>query len=159
MRTWVKVSIVGASLAVLAFVALAGTGAFFVLRRLNVSTATEGDVTKDFDAIRSRFGARPPLIEVTDVRGRDFKINRPQQADGRPISTLHVLTWTQEDGQVFRTEVPIWLMRFSSINILSQLGVAPERFRLTVQDIERYGPGVIVDFRRPEENRVLLWVE
>jgi hypothetical protein len=159
MRTWVKVSIVGASLLVLAFVALAGTGAFFVLRHLNVGTATEAAATKDFDAIRARFGARPPLIEVTDVRGRDFKINRPQQPDGRAIKTLHVLTWTQNDGHVFRTEVPVWLMRFSSINILSQLGVAPDRFRLTVQDLERYGPGIIVDFRRPEENRVLLWVE
>lgn len=159
MRTWVKVSLVGVSLIVLAFVALAGTGAFFVLRHLNVSTATEGVITKDFDEIRSRYGARPPLIEVTDVRGRDFKINRPQQPDGRAIKTLHVMTWTQEDGQVFRTEVPLWLMRFSSINILSQLGVAPDRFRLTVQDIERYGPGIIVDFRRPGHNRVLLWAE
>ena len=157
MRTWVKVSLVGVSLVVLAFAALAGTSAYFVFRNLELSTKTEAVVTKDFDAIRTRFGARPALIEVTDPRGRDFKINRPAQPDGRAISTLHVLTFTQEDGQVFRTEVPLWLMRFSSINILSQLGVAPERFSLTVKDIERYGPGIVVDFRRPGENRVLIW--
>jgi hypothetical protein len=159
MRTWVKVSLVGVSLVMLGFMALAGTGAYFVLRHLSTSTATEAAVTKDFDAIKTRFGAKPPLIEVADGRGLNFKINRPAQPDGRAVTTLHVLTWTQEDGQVFRTEVPIWLMRFSSINILSQLGVAPERFSLTVKDIERYGPGIVVDFRRPEENRVLLWVE
>lgn len=159
MRTWVKVSLVGLSLAILGIAALAGTSAYFVFRHLNVSTATEASAAKDFDAIRSKYGARPPLIEVSDPRGRDFKINRPVQPDGRAISTLHVLTWTQDDGQVFRTEVPVWLMRFSSINILSQLGVAPERFSLTVKDIERYGPGVIVDFRRPGENRVLIWAE
>lgn len=159
MRTWVKVSLVGVLLAILAFAAIAGTSAYYVFRKLKVSTATEEAVTKDFDAIRSRFGARPALIEVSDPRGRDFKINRPDQPDGRPITTLHVLTWTQDDGQVFRTEVPIWLMRFSSINILSSLGVAPERFSLTVKDIERYGPGIIVDFRRPGQNRVLLWAE
>ena len=159
MRTWVKVSLVGVSLVVLAFAALAGTSAYFVFRHLELATKTEAAVTKDFDAIRTRFGARPALIEVTDPRGRDFKINRPEQPDGRAISTLHVLTFTHEDGQVFRTEIPVWLMRFSSINILSSLGVAPERFSLTVKDIERYGPGVIVDFRRPGENRVLIWAE
>jgi hypothetical protein len=50
-------------------------------------------------------------------------------------------------------------MRFSSINILSHLGIAPERFSLTVQDLERYGPGIIVDFRHPGVNRVLIWAE
>ncbi len=159
MRKWVKVSLAGVSVVMLAIAALAGTSAYFVFRQLKMSTATEEAVTKDFDAIRSRFGARPALIEVTDPRGRDFKINRPDQPDGRAITTLHVLTWTQEDGQVFRTEVPLWLMRFSSINILSHLGLTPERFSLTVRDIERYGPGIIVDFRRPGQNRVLLWAE
>ena len=157
MRTWVKVSLAGVALVVLVFAALAGTGAYYVFRRLELSTATEAAVTKDFDAIKARFGAKPPLIEVTAVR--DFKINRPAQPDGRAVTTLHVMTWTQEDGQVFRTEVPIWLMRFSSINIASQLGIAPERFSLTVKDIQRNGPGIIVDFRRPGHNRVLIWVE
>jgi hypothetical protein len=159
MRTWVKVSLVGVSLVVLAIAALAGTSAYYVFRQLKVSTATEEVVAKDFDAIKSRFAARPALIEVTDPFGRDFKINRPDQPDGRAITAIHVLTWTQEDGQVFRTEVPIWLMRFSSINILSHLGIAPERFSLTVQDLERYGPGIIVDFRHPGVNRVLIWTE
>jgi len=157
MRTWVKVSLAGVAVVVLCFAALAGTGAYFVIRHLNLSTATEAAVTKDFDAIKSRFGAKPALVEVTDVR--NFKINRPVQPDGRPVTTLHLMTWTQEDGQVFRTEVPIWLMRFSSINIASQLGIAPERFSLTVKDIQRNGPGIIVDFRRPEHNRVLIWAE
>jgi len=157
MRTWVKVSLAGVALVVLVFAALAGTGAYYVFRRLELSTATEAAVTKDFDAIKARFGAKPALVEVTDVR--DFKINRAAQPDGRPVTTLHVMTWTQEDGQVFRTEVPIWLMRFSSINIASQLGIAPERFSLTVKDIQRNGPGIIVDFRRPGHNRVLIWVE
>ena len=96
---------------VLAFMAFAGTSTYFVLRRLNLSKATEAVAAKDFDAIRTRFGARPPLIEVTGAGVRDFKINRPEQPDGRPVSTLHVLNWTQDDNQVFRTEVPLWLMR------------------------------------------------
>lgn len=159
MRTWVKVSLVGVSLVVLAFLALAATSAFFVLRHLDYRPATEAAASKDFEAIRLRFGERPHLIQVVDAGKRDFKINRPEQPAGRRISTLHVLTWSQEDGEVFQTEIPIWLMRFNMVNVLSQLGVTPERFRLTVQDLERYGPGVVIDYRKPGENRVLIWVE
>ena len=159
MRTWVKASLIGLSIVMLAFMALAGTSAFFVLRHLNVGTATEAAVTKDFEAIRSRFGERPHLIEIVDPRTRDFRIRRPDQPSGRPINTLHILTWDHEKNEVFGTEVPIWLMRFSMVNVMSRLGVAPERFRLTVQDLERYGPGIVIDYRRPGENRVLLWVD
>jgi hypothetical protein len=159
MRTWVKVSLVSVSVVILAFAALAGTTAFFALRHLDVGTVSEADITKEFEAIRSRFGTRPHLIEVADGTARTFKINRPSQPDGRPITTVHVLTWTRKDGEKFGTEVPIWLMRFSSINVLSHLGIAPDRFRLTVQDLQNFGPGIVVDYRRPEVNRVLIWVE
>ena len=159
MRTWVKVSIVSFGVIVLSFLALSGTGAYFVLRHLNIGTATEAAAMKDFDAIRSKFGARPHLIEIVDAQSRDFKINRPAQPDGRPVNTLHVMTWKQEDEEVFRTEVPLWLMRFSMVNVLSRLGVTPERFRLTVKDLQDFGPGIVADYRKPGENRVLLWVE
>jgi hypothetical protein len=159
MRTWVKVSIVSFAVVVVAFVALSGTGAYFVLRHLHIGSATETEATKDFDAIRSRFGERPHLIEVVDANARNFKINRPAQPDGRPVSTLHVMTWKKEDEEVFRTEVPIWLMRFSMVNLLSRLGVAPERFRITVDDLQQFGPGIVVDYRKPGENRVLLWLD
>ena len=91
-----------------------------------------------------------------DLRCDAALISGPQ---GRRAETVHILTWDGDDNKLLRTSVPLWLMRFSSINILSNLGIAPERFSLTVKDIERYGPGVIVDFRRPGQNRVLLWTE
>ena len=159
MRTWVKRSLVAVSLVVLMLLALAGTTAFYVFRHLNVVAATEAAASKDFEAIRSRFGERPHLIQVLDAGKRDFKINRSDQPDGRPVNALHVLTWSREDGEVFRTEVPIWLMRFSTVNLMSHLGLTPLRFRLTVQDLEQYGPGIVVDYYRPGESRVLLWMD
>jgi hypothetical protein len=56
-------------------------------------------------------------------------------------------------------DLPVWLMRFSSVNILSQLGLAPSRYRLTVQDLQRYGPGIALDYRQPNGHHVLMWVE
>ena len=50
-------------------------------------------------------------------------------------------------------------MRFSTVNIASQLGIAPAKFRLTVSDVERYGPGIVVDYGSQGASRVLVWVD
>jgi hypothetical protein len=159
MRTWVKVSIGSAIVVLLGFSIVAGAGAYFFFRHLSTGDATESDTLREMDAIRERFGARQPLIEVVDPRSADIRINRTADSEGRQVNTIHVLTWSADDGTRLQTEMPLWFMRFSSVNILSKLGVAPERFRLTVDDLRRYGPGIVVDYRRPGDAHVLIWVD
>jgi hypothetical protein len=159
MRTWVKVSIGSAILVLLAFFFVAGAGSYYFFRHLTTGEASESAVLREMDVLRERFGARQPLIEVVDPRTADIRINRTAEAGGRPVSTIHVLTWSADAGTRLQTEAPLWLLRFSSVNILSQLGVTPERFRLTVADIRRYGPGIVVDYRRPGQDHVMIWVD
>jgi hypothetical protein len=159
MRTWVKATLGVVGVVAVLFGILAGTSAYYVMRNLDTRSASEAEAAGEFEAIKTRFGTRPPLIEIGDPQKAEVKINRPAEPSRTPVSTVHVLTWEAEERQVFRTAVPVWLMRFSSANVLSQLGLAPERFRLTAQDLERYGPGVVVDFSRPGENRVLVWLD
>jgi hypothetical protein len=159
MRTWVKATIAVVGLAVVAFIALAGTGAYFFFRHLETASATEADVRRDADAIRARYGARPPLIEIVNLEKADVRVHRTPHPEGRRAQTLHVLTWDAERGDRLRTDVPLWLMRFSSVNVLSHLGLAPEKYRLTAEDVAAYGPGVVVDYRQPGRSQVLIWVE
>jgi hypothetical protein len=159
MRTWVKITLAGVALVVLGLFALGATGAYFALRHLDRRSSTEADTLREVEAIRARFGARPPLVELAPGRMGDIRINRLQTADARPVTTIHVIAWKSADREMVRMEMPLWLMRFSAVNLFSQIGVGPERLRLTVQDIERYGPGIVLDYGRPEADRVLLWVE
>jgi hypothetical protein len=159
MRTWVKVSLVTVAVAVLGFFTLAGTGAYFFFRELETRSGNEAQFKTDFDTVRAKYVGRPPLIEIANLQAGDFKINRTAHPEGRRAETVHILTWTADDQKLLRTNVPLWLMRFSSINILSHLGVAPEKFRLTAEDLARYGPGIVVDFMKPERSHVLIWVE
>ena len=159
MRTWAKATIGGVAVLALAFALLAGTGAYFVLRSLETQPGSERDAAQAMDAIRSRFGTRPPLLEIGDPRTAEIKINRPTDTSPTRVDTLHVINWKHSEKELTRLELPLWLMRFSSVNILSQLGVAPARFRLTVGDIERYGPGVVVDHVAPNASRILVWVD
>ena len=159
MRTWVKVTLGGVLLVLVGFGALAGVAGYFVFRNLDTRAATETEALRDFDAVKARFGGRQPLVEIVSPHAGDIRVNRALHPEGRQATTLHVLTWDREEGRLLRTEAPLWLMRFSSINVLSRLGVAPEKFRLTVQDVQQYGPGVVVDYRRPGQKHVLIWVE
>ena len=159
MRTWVKATLGGVTLIAVGVVALAGTGAYLALRHLEKQEAVEAEAVKAINAVKTRFGPRPPLIEIGDPRRAEIRINRPDAASPSPVDTVHIINWKSDTGELIRAEVPLWLMRFSSVNILSQLGIAPEKFRLTVSDIQRYGPGIVVDYGSPGAFRVLVWVD
>ena len=159
MRPWVKVTFSLLAVIAACILALAGTGAYFVFRTMEKQALTETAAQREADMVRARFAGRAPLIEIVDPRSGDIRINRPQTADGREVSTVHVVAWKPADQELTRFEVPLWLMRFSTVNLLSRLGVAPERVRLTVDDVRRYGPGVVVDYAAPGKDRVLVWVD
>jgi hypothetical protein len=159
MRTWVKATLGGVALVVIAVVALGGTGAYFILRSLDRQARSEREAVQAIDAIKARFGTRPPLVEIGDPRRVQIQINRPADASPTRVDTVHILNWKRETGVLARAEVPLWLARFSTVNVLSQLGVAPSQFRLTVDDIERYGPGILVDYGSPGAFRILVWVD
>ena len=154
-----KVTLGLAAIAIACIVALAGTAGYFVWRSFDRQGATEATALREMEAIRTRFGARPPLVEVNDPARMDVRINRLASGDGSKVATLHVVNWKAEDGEIVRTELPLWLMRFSSINIFSTLGLTPSRIRLTVDDIERYGKGIVIDYHRPGTMRLLIWVD
>jgi hypothetical protein len=61
-----------------------------------------------------------------------------------------------------RMNVPFWLLRLKSGPIAFSSYAAnfdDERLRLSVEDLERRGPGIVVDFDDPREGRVLIWTE
>ncbi len=159
MRRWVKFTLWGVVVVVLAFAALAGTGAYYFLRHLEVGKVAEAETLKEFEAVRAKFGSREPLILLVKPESGDIRISRTTHPQGLRAGTIHMLTWTAEDGERLRGDLPLWLMRFSSVNILSRLGIAPDKFRLTVEDVERYGPGIVADYRRPGHSHALIWVE
>jgi hypothetical protein len=117
-----------------------GTGAYFFFRHLNVRTVAEAETKTDFEAVRVRFAGRAPLVEVRNLKAGDLVVNKTAHPQGLRASTVHVMAWSADDGKLIRTDLPLWLMRFSSINILSHLGVVPAKYQLTADDLVTYGP-------------------
>ena len=159
MRTWQKATIGLVAAIIIVLVTLGGTGAYFIFRNLEQKISGEAEANGEIDVLRKRYAPRAPLVEIVDPRSGDIRINREQNPAATPVSTIHIISWKSETNELMRTELPLWLLRFSSVNLLSRLGIAPARFRLTVDDIQRYGPGVVADYRSPGASRVLIWVE
>jgi hypothetical protein len=159
MRTWVKVTLAGFAACLLAFGLLAGTGAYLFFRHLETTNVVETSAKAEFEVVRTKFAGRPPLVDVTNPRAGDLRVNRVKHPQGLRASTVYVMTWNAEDDQMLKTDIPLWMMRFSSINVLSHLGIAPNRYRLTAEDVASFGPGIVVDYSEPGAKRVLIWVE
>jgi hypothetical protein len=159
MRRWMKVTVGGAALIGVAVLVLGATAAYFVLRHMETRAAGEAAADQAIETVKVRFGTRPPLIEIADPRTLDIRVNRPVDASSTRVDTLHVMNWKGEPGELVSTDIPVWLMRFSTVNIASQLGLAPAKFQLTVDDIRRYGPGIVVDYGSRGSFRVFVWVD
>jgi hypothetical protein len=159
MRTWVKATLGGVALIAVALVALAATGAYFVFRNMETRAGSEAEAVQAIDVVKARFGSRPPLVEIINPQRAAIRINRSVEANPPRVDTIHVINWKSDTGELIRTDVPLWLMRFSTMNIASQLGIAPAKFRLTVSDVERYGPGIVVDYGSQGAFRMLVWVD
>ena len=159
MRTWQKATL-GLFIGILAIVAaLGGTSAYFIMRSMEKRVAGEVEANNEMDALRRRYEPRAPLVEIVEPRTGDIRINREQGPAAAPVSTIHIISWESKENELVRTEIPLWLMRFSSLNLLSKLGIAPAKFRLTIEDVQRYGPGIVADYRSPGSSRALLWVD
>ena len=160
MRKWVKWTLAGFVGVIVLFLIVAGVGGYYVFRHLETAQTTESAVLEQFAAVRKTFPERPPLVEIINPQAGEIRINKLVHPEGLEATTLHVLTWNRsEGGEKLQTDVPLWLMRFSSFNILSKLGVTPSKYRLVVHDIEVYGPGIVADYRRPGQSNVLIWAQ
>jgi len=157
-RTRVALWVLGVGCGLLLVVgALAGV---IVLRNTRTVASGEPEAVIEFERIHAGFPARPPLVEILDPRRGAIRINRPPaSAARRHVEAFHVLAWAAADRKLVRTSAPIWLMRLSLQNMMSTLGLGLGPWNLTVADVERYGPGIVLDFNPPGGGRVLVWVQ
>jgi hypothetical protein len=143
-----------------ALLIVAGLAAVIVLRNAETVPAAEREANIEFARIRAQFPPRPPLVEIVDPRQGAIRVNRPPaSAERRPVRVFNVLAWEAADQKLLRTRAPIWLMRLSLLKLGLTPGLSGGPWNLTVADVERYGPGLVLDFDRPGGGRVLVWVQ
>jgi hypothetical protein len=162
IRRYLKVALwivaIGAALALV----IGGAAAIVVVRHTTITVSQGQEADNAFETARARFPVRLPLVQIVDPGPimMDVRLNKaPGSAPRQHLQDFHVLAWDSRSGKLVRSRAPVWWMNFSAENVLANLGVPMGGLTLTVADVERYGPGIIVDFAPPGGGRVLVWVQ
>jgi hypothetical protein len=78
-------------------------------------------------------------------------MQRPEQ--------LYVLAFDPDDERIVKVTIPFWLLRLKPRGTVDFNGgkLELEDLKLSVEDLERFGPTLIVDHKATSGERVLVW--
>jgi hypothetical protein len=168
-KTWISILIAAVIVVgVLALTVVGGT-AFFIYRHVNAEFTNDQTAEQEFATARVRFNGQQPLIEIK--RGDEPMVHRDlipasRGREGRKLETLRVLAYDDSAGKLVRVSIPFWLLRMLPTHNLSFLNdegidvdIDSERVRLTVDDLDRRGPGLLLDHKDRRGSQVLVWTE
>lgn len=159
VKTWVWIVAGIVALGILGIVAMAAAGLWFVRSHVDVRQTTSAAASTDFESVRARFASQQPLIELDDS-GDFIRANTDRPSGTIRPQTLVVMVFDPKDDKVVRMELPFWLLRLKSGGSRFSLGsddVDLAKLRLTVEDLERFGPTLILDHKDHKGAQVLVW--
>jgi len=109
---------------------------------------------------RTRFAGQPPLVTI-DGKGTPHAGVR--DGHGHEPVSLHLMAWTPREHDLTHVKVPFWLLRLGGAK--ARLFVGEDALRdlqgmqISVADIERAGPGLLLDHAESDGRQVLVWTE
>jgi hypothetical protein len=161
VKTWVWVVLAIVVVCVLCVVAMAGVGIYYFSQHVQTRAASPANAAHDFEQIKLRFAGQKPLIEL-DEHGRYLRSNtdRTPPPNANPPESINVMAFDPDEERIVRVSIPFWVVRMKMRGATIDLNgrhMNLEDLRLTVEDLERYGPTLIIDHRNPNGERVLVW--
>jgi hypothetical protein len=169
LPTWVSVVIAGVIIiGILAAAAVGGT-ASFLYHHVNATFTPRENAETAFKEARSRFTGQQPLIELRHgdepLFHRDLlKPQAEAEGEGRKLEAIRVMAYDPGARKLVRVSIPFWLLRLAPSKRLSFLddnGIDfdSDTVHLTLEDLERRGPGLIIDQEDRHGSHVLVWAE
>lgn len=164
-KTWISVLIAAVIVVgVMAASAVGGT-AYFIYRHVHTEFTPTENAEQQFHQARARFAGQQPLIEI---RKDDEPILHreviPTSMPAAKLDTLRVLAYDTRANKLVNVSIPMWLLRMAPSNKFSfmkdnGIDFDSDRVHLSLDDIERRGPGLILDQVERRGSQVLVWTE
>ena len=165
-RTWLWI-IFGVFICMaIGVVALVGGGIYLVSKHVRTELVGRISAEEEFLRQRERFAGQTPLIEMHgDFRDRQVQVHPPAGGPGTSrLQTMRVLVYDGHEGRLVHVDLPFWLLRLMPLGRIGPVsgaggGVSFDTGRLTVEDLERHGPGLVLDARDNRDAQILIWTE
>jgi hypothetical protein len=159
-RTWLLIIGGAVAFCVLALIVIAGAGMYFVSQHVSTERSTGADAIRAFETARKRY--KEPLFEID--RTEHLKIIRPlaeMPTSGDKPEYMWILAWDPDDERLVKLSLPFWLLKMGrrKIDIMQEEGFSLDRLNLDIHELERIGPALVVDYRTPSGERVLIWTQ
>jgi hypothetical protein len=142
---------------------LAGIAVFAVLvwRAVTVEDAPRAEAERRIAAARAGLPSKAPLVDLDD-QGRVVRMTAFSAGTVRPIARLKALAWHAADQRLVSADTPFWFFKLkgpAARYALTGTGFDLDRLGLTPADLERFGPGVIVDYASRDGDHLFVWTE
>jgi hypothetical protein len=163
-KVWRFVGI-SVSIVVVAFIA---TAFWFVLSHRTSADASVQLADLEFARLRARFGDQQPLL---DMQRREVGAALAAPNGPARLHSFHTVIFdTRGRQRLIRIEVPYWFARrfagrdgeftwLGQLTFLDDTEFDPEAIRLSVDQLERRGPGLVAYYSHPGGGRFISWVE
>jgi len=162
-KTWISIVIASVIIIGLLAVGIVGGTAFFIYSHVNAKVIPQESAEQEFTTARARFVNQQPLIELT--ADDEPVVHRNASGPRREIQSLHALVYDGRARKLTHLDVPGWLLKVMSAGgriRIANLGMLDDETsgKVTLEDLERHGPGLVLDVRRARgSQQVLLWTE
>jgi hypothetical protein len=145
-----------------------GGAIWFVASHRQSASASATVAETEFAQLRSRFTNQPPLVDMA-TRTAVVQPVRPTAAS--PLRVFHTVIFDTRGGErLIHISAPYWFARrfarhdgtfvwLGELTFLDDTEFDPEAIRLSLTQLERHGPGLVVDYRRPSGGQFVSWVE
>ena len=154
--------------AVLIVLTAIGLGFWFFASHHESNTISIQAADAEFSQLRSRFSNQQPLI--------DMSLRQPVETSTlrQSVTSLHtfhtVILDTRGSQRIVHITVPFWFARLfadrdgrfrwlGQLTFLDDTEFDSETIRLSLDQIEQWGPGLIVDYQHPSGGQFISWVE
>ncbi len=157
-------------LGIVIFVVIVGVAAivgfgYFMYRQMEFSTTTTGNPAQEFAEVEARFQGQTPYVEISDAdRAEGVVHHELEKTERTPLKRLRVVAYDEREKKLVRVTIPFWLLRLGGnkpINLRSGGSGFDPGVRLTVtsEDLERRGPGLVLDTEGRHGEKVIVWAE
>jgi hypothetical protein len=164
-KTWISVVVAAVIVVgILAVTAVGGT-AYFIYHHVHTQFTPTENADRQFAAARARFAGQRPLLEIR--KGDEPILHRellPEKMPVAKLETLRVLAYDTRANKLVNVSIPMWLLRMAPSNKFSfmkdnGIDFDSDRVRITLDDVERRGPGLLLDQADRRGSQVLIWTE
>jgi hypothetical protein len=166
-RTWTvtRYFVLGGALA--ATTAVGVIVGFVMTHRTSIAMTTDR-ADAEFSRLRARFVDDQPLVDMSRREGSGVA---RAPAGTTPLTSFHTVIFDTRGGhRLVRIDVPYWFARrfagregeftwLGQLTFLDDTEFDPEAIRLSIDEIEQRGPGLIADYRHVSGGQFISWVE